>query len=97
MPYHNAYAAKIDESRTVRNVVVIPHMGDDDEQITRYCNEIGLDGRWLDCSFLGSRRGRFPSIGDLYDEANDCFVERVIDNAVTPERLEELANAGFQE
>lgn len=74
MPYENAYAALIDDDNIVREIIVIPYMEDDDEKITEYCNSIGLEGRWIDCAFTGSRRGRYPFVGNRYDETLDEFV-----------------------
>ena len=73
MTYHNAHAARIEDG-IVREVIVIPYCNDDDAEITAYCNGIGLAGTWLDCSFLGARRGQYPAPGDRYDEALDEFV-----------------------
>jgi len=73
MTYHNAHAARI-ENGIVRQVIVIPYCNDDDAEVTAYCNDIGLAGTWLDCSYLGARRGRYPGIGFTYDEATDEFV-----------------------
>ena len=70
----NAHAARIDDDGIVREVIVIPYCNDDDAEITAYCNGIGLAGTWLDCSYLGSRRGRYPGAGFRYDEATDEFV-----------------------
>jgi len=66
MTYHNAHAARIDNG-VVREVIVIPYMNDDDDDITAYCNSIGLAGTWIDTSFLGARRGKYAGIGDLWD------------------------------
>jgi hypothetical protein len=77
MTYHNAHAALLDEQNFVREIIVIPFLDDDDAKITEYCNAIGLPGTWLDCSYLGSRRGKYPSIGDRYDSENDIFVSPV--------------------
>lgn len=74
MTYHNAHAARIDDDGIVREVIVIPYMDDDDAKITAYCNSIGLPGVWLDCSYLGSRRGKYPGVGDRYDAELDEFV-----------------------
>lgn len=74
MPYANAHAALIDEQNIVRNVIVIPYMSDDDDEITAYCNSLGLAGRWIDTSYTGSRRGKYAGIGDTYDETNDVFI-----------------------
>lgn len=74
MTYHNAHAARIDDGGIVREVIVIPYCNDDDAEITAYCNGIGLEGIWLDCSYLGSRRGKYPGVGDRYDAELDEFV-----------------------
>ena len=74
MTYHNAHAARIDEHNIVQQVIVIPYLNDDDDEITAYCNSLGLAGRWIDTSYTGSRRGRFTSAGDLYDAELDEFV-----------------------
>lgn len=66
MAFENAHAAKI-ENGVVTQVIVIPHCGDDDAAITAYCNGIGLEGVWVDTSYLGSRRGKYAGIGDTWD------------------------------
>jgi hypothetical protein len=75
--YHNAHAARVEDG-IVREVIVIPFMDDDDAKVTEYCNAIGLPGTWLDCSYLGSRRGRYPGVGDRYDTELDEFVSPVL-------------------
>jgi len=79
MASENAHAAKI-ENGFVTQVIVIPHCGDDDAAITAYCNGIGLDGVWVDTSYLGSRRGKYAGIGDTFD--GDNFVSPVIEEPV---------------
>jgi len=66
MTYHNAHAARI-ENGIVREVIVIPYCNDDDDDITAYCNSIGLAGTWIDTSYIGARRGKYAGIGDLWD------------------------------
>jgi len=78
MTYHNAHAARIDEQGIVREVVVIPYMDDDDAKITAYCNDIGLDGTWIDTSYIGSRRGKYAGVGDRYDADLDEFISPVV-------------------
>ena len=73
MTYHNAHAARVEDG-IVREVIVIPYCNDDDSEVTAYCNAIGLPGTWLDCSYLGARRGKYPGIGDRYDADLDEFV-----------------------
>jgi hypothetical protein len=69
-----AHAALIDDNNIVRQVIVIPYCNDDDDTITAYCNSIGLEGRWIDTSYLGARRGKYAGIGDTYDPDLDEFV-----------------------
>ena len=84
MTYHNAHAARI-ENGIVREVIVIPYCNDDDAEITAYCNGIGLAGTWLDCSYLGTRRGKYPGVGDRYDETTDTFVSPEPPEPIKPE------------
>lgn len=74
MTYHNAHAALLDDNNVVKRVIVIPYLNDDDDEITAYCNSLGLEGRWIDTSYLGARRGKYAGIGDTYDPVNDVFV-----------------------
>jgi len=78
MAYENAHAAKIEDG-VVTQVIVIPFMDDDDAKVTAYCNSIGLEGVWVDTSYLGSRRGKYAGIGDSWDGEN--FVSPVIEAA----------------
>jgi len=77
MTYHNAHAARVEDD-IVREVIVIPYMDDDDAKVTEYCNSIGLAGTWLDCSYIGARRGKYPGVGDRYDADLDEFISPVI-------------------
>ena len=76
MASENAHAAKIEDG-VVTQVIVIPFMDDDDAKVTAYCNSIGLEGVWVDTSYLGSRRGKYAGIGDSWDGEN--FVSPVIE------------------
>ncbi len=76
MASENAHAAKI-ENGVVTQVIVIPFCNDDDSEITAYCNGIGLDGTWIDTSYLGGRRGKYAGIGDTWDGEN--FVSPVVE------------------
>ena len=71
-----AHAARVEDG-IVREVIVIPYCSDDDNEITAYCNGIGLAGTWMDTSYLGSRRGRYAGIGFSYDADADEFVAPV--------------------
>ena len=76
MPYENAHAAKI-ENGVVTQVIVIPFMDDDDAKVTAYCNSIGLEGVWVDTSYVGARRSKYAGIGDLFDGEN--FISPVVE------------------
>jgi hypothetical protein len=75
-----AHAARIEDG-IVRQVIVIPHLDDDDNKITEYCNKIGLPGTWVDTSYTGARRGKYAGVGDLFDlnARNAEFVSPVVD------------------
>jgi len=73
MTYHNAHAARIEDG-IVQEVIVIPHLDDDDDKITAYCNSIGISGTWIDTSYTGSRRGKYAGVGDRYDADLDEFI-----------------------
>lgn len=81
----NAYAARIDADNVVEEVIVIPYCDDDDLTITAYCNGIGLAGKWIDCSILGDRRGKYPALGDLYDLDLDQFIEPAMEEGTDNE------------
>ena len=77
MASENAHAARIEDG-IVREVIVIPHCGDDDAAITAYCNGIGLAGTWIDTSYVGARRGKYAGIGDTFDAELNEFVSPVV-------------------
>lgn len=39
--------------------------------------ESGFEGTWIQCSYNGSFRGFYPSIGTIYDPVNDTFVNQI--------------------
>ena len=61
----------------VQQVIVIPYLNDNDDEITAYCNSLGLVGRWIDTSYTASRRGKYAGIGYTYDPATDTFTPPV--------------------
>ena len=79
----NAHAARVEDG-IVREVIVIPYCNDNDNEITAYCNGIGLAGTWMDTSYLGSRRGRYAGIGFAYDADLDEFIAPVVVEAEEP-------------
>jgi len=84
MPFHNAHAAKVNEDGVVEQVIVIPFMNDNHAEVTAYCNSIGLAGKWLDTSYMGSRRGKYAGVGDRYDAELDEFVGPVVETPDAP-------------
>lgn len=85
MPYENAHAAKINAEGIVEQVIVIPRQeNDDDALVTAYCNSIGLSGRWVDTSYIGSRRGKYAGVGDRFDEELNEFVSPVAAEVAAP-------------
>lgn len=67
-----ALAARI-ENGVVTDVIVIPDFSEDDNAITAYCNDNGMDGTWIATAEDGSMRGQRASVGDLYDDSTDIF------------------------
>ena len=73
--------AELDKNNKVIRVTV----GDNNEPDEGYQWLIdNLGGTWIQTSYNATIRGKFAGIGDLYDEANDVFVDLSID---TGERL----------
>lgn len=68
-----AHFAEISADDRVLRVLVVP-----DEQEHRgqafLADDIGLGGEWIQGSFSGKIRGKFPGIGDMIDRENDIFV-----------------------
>jgi hypothetical protein len=84
MASENAHAAKI-ENGIVTQVIVIPFCNDDDTEVTAYCNSIGLEGVWVDTSYVGARRSKYAGIGDSWDGEN--FTSPVVEVPVAPEEV----------
>jgi len=74
MAYEYAHAARINDEGFVDKVLVIPYLDDNDVKITEYLNSLGAPGNWLDCSYIGARRGMYPGVGFRYDADLDEFV-----------------------
>ena len=66
-----AHFAKIDAYNTVTWVVVVPN--EEEHRGEEFLNNMGLTGKWIQTSYNGNIRGKFASIGDIYDEVNDIF------------------------
>ena len=74
-----AHFAKIDDTGTVVNVIVISNddaPGDfpDSEPIGQtFIANLGLDGTWLQTSYNGNFRGQYAGIGMIYNTEKDEF------------------------
>lgn len=76
-----AHFARVDENNTVKEIIVIANdailddNGDESEALGQALIEsIGLTGTWLQCSYNGTLRGRFPGSGYTYDVELDEFL-----------------------
>lgn len=76
-----AHFARIDDSNTVRQVIVIsdndcPDPAPENEQQGQafIADVLGLAGTWLQTSYNGNFRGKYAGIGYTYDPAADEFV-----------------------
>jgi hypothetical protein len=76
-----AHFAQVDDSNTVRQVIVIAN--DDCAGGTFPESEIpgqafiascGITGRWLQTSYHANFRGKYAGIGDVYDATTDTFI-----------------------
>jgi len=76
-----AHFARIDDTNTVRQVIVIsddvaPDPAPDNEQQGQafIADVLGLAGEWRQTSYNGNFRGRYAGIGYTYDPVADEFV-----------------------
>jgi hypothetical protein len=77
-----AHFVRIDENNIVQEVIVIANDvlldsdGVEREQLGReFIASLGIAGTWLQCSYSGGARGRFPGAGDEYREDLDAFIQ----------------------
>lgn len=68
-----AYFAEIDKNNTVLRIVVVDdvqqHRGQDFLAI-----DLGLGGKWIQCSYTSRIRKQYPGIGFHYDAISDVFI-----------------------
>lgn len=73
-----AHYAELSPENVVLRVLVVP-----DEQEHRgqeyLAEELGLGGRWIQGSYTGRIRAKFPGIGDHYDPVSDIFFAPTIE------------------
>lgn len=66
-----SHFAELDENNVVLRVIV----GDNDAPNEGYDWVVEtLGGRWVQTSYNANFRGKFASIGDIYDEETDTFL-----------------------
>ena len=76
-----AHFAKIENNivvdvHVVDNVNLLDENGIEQEQIgIDYLKSLWGDQRFVQCSYNGTIRKRYPGIGYSYDETNDAFIE----------------------
>jgi hypothetical protein len=81
-----AYFAELDNNNVVTNIIVVHNNellvdGVESEQKgIDFCNTI-KQSRWIQCSFNGTIRKYYPSIGYTYNQTIDEFVPPVIPEA----------------
>jgi hypothetical protein len=77
-----AHFAKLDENKQVieviviNNEVIIDENGNENEKLgISFCKRLfGEDTNWIQASYNGSIRKRYPGIGDTYNETLDAFI-----------------------
>jgi len=86
-----AHFAQVDDYQIVRNVIVVNNSdcagGDypDSEPIGQaFIASIGIEGEWLQTSYIGNFRGQYAGQGMTYDPTLDEFVSPVETEVVEP-------------
>jgi len=81
-----AHFARIDSENKVQEVIVVNNEvltdenGEEQEALGQaFIASLGMEGTWLQCSYSGSMRGRFPGFGFTYDADLDMFVAPVVE------------------
>ena len=76
-----AHFAKIESDNKVVDIIVVENEiildvdGNESEQVgLDFIASLGLEGRWLQCSYNGNIRGAYPGNDWTYDEATDTFI-----------------------
>lgn len=76
-----AHFAQVDETNTVRQVIVVSNDDCDGGDFPEsepagqaFIAACGLSGQWLQTSYHGNFRGQYAAIGGKYDEDKDEFV-----------------------
>jgi hypothetical protein len=77
-----AHFVKLDENNqvievvVVNNEIIIDENGHENEELgISFCKQLfGEDTSWIQASYNGSIRKRYPAIGDTYNEILDAFI-----------------------
>jgi hypothetical protein len=71
---------KVQEIIVVNNDVITDENGEEQEALGQaFISSLGMDGTWLQCSYNGNFRGRYPGYDFTYDSELDEFVAPVSD------------------
>lgn len=81
-----AHFARIDSENKVQEIIVVNNdvltdeNGQESEALGQaFIASLGMEGTWLQCSYNGSMRGRFPGFGFIYDAELDEFIAPVVE------------------
>jgi hypothetical protein len=77
------YFARLDENNIVTQVIAVsrkdiidPHTGEEDEILgIAFCKKL-VGGNWKQTSFNGNIRKRFASVGMIYNEDLNAFIDK---------------------
>lgn len=65
----------VGETIVINNDVLLDENGNEQEQLgLDLIASLGLDGRWVQCSYNGNFRAHYPAPGFSYDETLDAFI-----------------------
>lgn len=87
-----AHFAQLDENNVVLTVAVVANDNITDENgqeqehlgVAFMQGLLGPDTRWVQASYNANFRGKYPCIGDRYDETADVFVNAFDPNSPPP-------------
>ena len=69
----------------VNNEVILDESGQESETIgSQFCANL-FGGEWIQTSYNGNFRGKYASVGDLYDNENNEFISLYKINETIPE------------
>jgi hypothetical protein len=71
-----AHFAELDSNNIVVRVVVVDNSQEHRGQ-EFLADDCGLGGNWIQTSYNHNIRGKYASVGDIYDEIEDKFITSV--------------------